>query len=207
MPKEALAPKLDMKATRGKRPVPFYGAFVVTFLSGSAFLGVPPQLSSTAGQQPSARVERHHHRPYGNPCDSMMGTMKGMSVMGESMEAMTNHMCITPTRPELPGDEDRAKAVIDQVRTAVEDTWYKKAIADGYIQANPTVDQPQFHFTNESANAKYADTVFDATRPTSLLYYRTAQKRFVLEGVMFTTRPSASEDELNRRVPQRGTLA
>ena len=77
---------------------------------------------------------------------------------------------------------------------------YKKAIADGYVQANPTVDQPQFHFTND-ANAKYADTVFDPTRPTSLLYYRTTQKRFVLEGVMFTARPSASEDELNRRIP------
>jgi hypothetical protein len=192
-------------ATRVKRPAgaPFYGAFVLIFLSGSASLGVPSQLTlQSPGQQPSATVESTPTADlYGNPCDTMMDTMKGMSVMGESMEAMTNHMCITPTRPEVPGDEDRAKAVVDQVRAAIEKYKdYKKAIADGYIQANPTVDQPQFHFTND-ANAKYADTVFDPTRPTSLLYYHTAQKRFALEGVMFTTRPSASEDELNRRIP------
>ncbi len=131
----------------------------------------------------------------------MMDTMKGMKVMGDSMEAMTNHMCITPTRPELPGDEDRAKAVVDQVRVAIEKYKDpKQAIADGYIQANPSVDQPQFHFNSE-ANDKAANTVFDPTRPTSLLYYHTAKKRFTLEGVMYTASPSASEDELNRRIP------
>src|ERR1700733_322514 len=203
--KRVAAPQSEMIATREKRAAgaPFYGAFVLTFLSGSAFLGVPPQLTpQRSGPQSTAAVESVTNADlYGNPCDSMMGTMKGMSVMGESMEAMTNHMCITPARPKPPDDEARAKAVVDQVRATMkkyED--YKKAIADGYVQANPTVDQPQFHFTND-ANAKYADTVFDPTRPTSLLYYRAAKKRFTLEGVMFTTRPNASEDELNRRIP------
>jgi hypothetical protein len=192
-------------ATRVKRPAgaPFCGVSVLIFLFGSASLGVPPKHAlQNPGQQPSATVESIATTDlYGNPCDTMMDTMKGMSVMGESMEAMTNHMCITPNRPEQPGDKDRTKAVVDQVRAAIEKYKdYKKAIADGYIQANPTVDQPQFHFTNE-ANAKYADTVFDPTRPTSLLYYHTAQKRFALEGVMFTARPGTSEDELSRRIP------
>ena len=195
-----------MNSTRKKRPigVPIHGAhFMIFVLAGSVCFGVLPQLPlQSSGQQSSAAVETINTTDlFGNPCDTMMGTMKGMTVMGESMEAMTNHMCITPARPELPGDKASAKAVVDQVRAAIEKYKdYKRAIADGYIQANPTVDQPQFHFTN-NANAQYAETVFDPTRPTSLLYYRTAQKRFVLEGVMFTTRPSASEDELNRRIP------
>jgi len=194
-----------MKAKLEKRLAcaTIYGAFALTFLAGSAFLGALPQLAlQSTGPQSSATVESISTTDlYRNPCDTVMGTMKGMSVMGESMEAMSNHMCITPTRPVLTGDEDRAKAVVDQVRTAIEKYKdYKKAIADGYIQANPSVDQPQFHFTND-ANAKYADTVFDPTRPTSLLYYRSAKKRFTLEGVMFTTSPNASEDELNRRIP------
>src|SRR5208282_5650664 len=196
---------LYKKAIRRERPIgaSFYRVFAMTCLAGSACCGALPDFTlQSPGQQPSATVESVTTTDlYGNPCDTMMDTMKGMSVMGESMEAMTNHMCITPKRPELSGDEERAKAVVDQVRAAIEKYKdYKKAIADGYIQANPTVDQPQFHFTND-ANAKYADTVFDPTRPTSLLYYHTAQKRFVLEGVMFTTRPSASEGELNRRIP------
>ncbi|KAA6462960.1 hypothetical protein DYQ86_06380 [Acidobacteria bacterium AB60] len=138
--------------------------------------------------------------PFGNPCDPM-AAMPGMSVMGESMAAMANHMCVTPARPPQPGDEEKARAVLAQVRTVMEKYKdYKKAIADGYIQANPTVDQPQFHFNNE-ANAKLADTQFDPSRPTSLLYFRTAHRRFTLEGVMFTARPSATEDELNQRIP------
>jgi hypothetical protein len=198
--------KLNMKATRKKLPVgaPFYGALVLTFLAGSAFLCALPQLAvqGSSGQQSSAPVESVNSADLsGNACDTMMGSMKGMTVMGESMEAMTNHMCITPSRPEQPGDQDRAKAVVDQVRAAIEKYKdHKKAIADGYIQANPTVDQPQFHFTNE-ANAKYADNVFDPTRPTSLLYFKTAKNRFTLEGVMFTIRPNAPEDALNRRIP------
>ena len=139
--------------------------------------------------------------PSGNPCDTEMGSMKGMSVMGQSMAAMTNHMCITPVRAPQPGDEDRAKTVVAQVKVTLEKYKdYKKAIADGFIQGNPSVDQPQFHFTND-ANAKLADTTFDPTRPTSLLYFRTPTQRFKLEGVMFTARPNASEDELNQRIP------
>jgi hypothetical protein len=138
---------------------------------------------------------------YGNPCDTAMGDMKGMSVMGESMAAMTNHMCVTPPRPPQPGDEERAKAVVDQVRATIEKYKdYKKAIADGFIQANATVDQPQFHFNN-NANDILANTRFDPTKPTSLLYYRTAKERYKLEGVMFTASPNATEDDLNQRIP------
>ncbi len=139
----------------------------------------------------------------GNPCDAMasMPGMPGMTVMGESMAAMANHMCLTPMRPKQPGDDAKAKAVVAQVRATMERYRdYKKALADGYVQANPTVDQPQFHFNND-ANAKLADSEFDPTRPTSLLYFQTPTQKFKLEGVMFTARPNATEDELNARIP------
>jgi len=138
--------------------------------------------------------------PSGNVCDTI-GAMKGMRVMGESMAAMANHMCITPIRAIQPRDEERAREVVATVKAAIEKYKdYRKAIADGYVQANPKVDQPQFHFTND-ANAHLADSQFDPTRPTSLLYFQTPTQRFKLEGVMFTARPSASEDELNHRIP------
>ena len=179
-----------------------YCAFAVTALAGSAVLIAQSGLSlQTSVPIDKAGMSVTNEDPWGNPCDTMMGSMKGMSVMGQSMASMTNHMCITPARPEHPGDEQRAKAVLDQVRAAIEKYKdYKKAIADGYIQANPGVDQPQFHFNND-ANAKLADTTFDPTRPTSLLYYHTPWQKFKLEGVMFTARPDATEDELNQRIP------
>jgi hypothetical protein len=180
----------------------FCGAFALGTLSGSALLGKQQGMNMAPIMPKMNQVDSVTTKdPWGNPCDTMMGTMKGMTVMGESMEAMTNHMCISPTRPEQPADAERAKLMLDTARAAIEKYKdYKTAVKDGYIQANPTVDQPQFHFTND-ANAKLADTTFDPTRPTSLLYYRTPKQRFKLEGVMYTAANGATEDELNRRVP------
>jgi hypothetical protein len=133
-------------------------------------------------------------------CDNL-SSMGGMSVMGESMGAMRNHMCITPFRARLPGDEEKVKTMVVQVRAAIDKYKdYKKALADGYVIANPKVVQPQYHFTND-ANVRLADTMFDPTKPSSLLYYQTPTQRYKLEGVMFTARPSATEDELNQRIP------
>jgi hypothetical protein len=123
-------------------------------------------------------------------CDDL-SSMGGMSVMGESMAAMTNHMCITPLRTRQPGDEEKVKAMVAQVRAAIEKYKdYKKALADGYVIANPKV-----------VNVRLADTMFDPTKPSSLLYYQTPTQRYKLEGVMFTASPSATEDELNQRIP------
>jgi hypothetical protein len=136
----------------------------------------------------------------GHACDDMSGR-GGMEVMGASMTAMANHMCITPLRSKQPGDEERAKAVVAQVKAAIEKYKdYKKAIADGYIQANPEVVQPQYHFNN-AANVRLSGAQFDPTRPSSLLYRQTPTQRFKLEGVMFTDSTSATEDELNQRIP------
>src|SRR5258708_14159402 len=72
----------------------------------------------------------------GNPCDEM-GAMAGMNVMGESMAAMANHMCMTPMRAKQPGDEEKARAVVAQVKATMEKYKdYKKTIADGFLQAN-----------------------------------------------------------------------
>jgi hypothetical protein len=127
--------------------------------------------------------------------------MGGMSVMGQSMAAMTNHMCITPLRPRQPGDEEKVKATVAQVRAAIEKYKdYKKALADGYVIANPKVVQPQYHFTND-ANVRLSGAMFDPTKPSALLYYQNPTQRYKLEGVMFTASPSATEDELNQRIP------
>jgi hypothetical protein len=122
-------------------------------------------------------------------------------VMGESMAAMMNHMCITPMRAKQPGDEEKAKAVVAEVKAAIEKYKdYKKALADGYQIANPKLEQPQYHFNNE-ANVRLAESKFDPAKPSSLLYRRTATQRYKLEGVMFTDRVDAPEEELNQRIP------
>jgi hypothetical protein len=134
---------------------------------------------------------------------SCMADMNGvaMDAMGPSMAAMMCHMYVTPLRATQPGDSQRAMEVVAEVRAAIEKYKdYKKAIADGYVQANPEVKQIQYHFNNET-NTHEADLRFDPTKPTSLLYISTHSQGFRLEGVMFTARPGATEDELNDRVP------
>src|ERR1700751_5503818 len=54
----------------------------------------------------------------GSSKDSMAGMdMSGdMKDMGPSMEAMSGHMYVTQLRPKQPGDEEKVKAIIAQVK-------------------------------------------------------------------------------------------
>lgn len=136
--------------------------------------------------------------------DPMPGMdMRGIDAkdMGPSMAAMAGHMTVTPLRPVEPGDEKRAREVVAEVRAAIDRYQdYRKALADGYVIANPKVKQPQYHFNNQ-ANAALADRTFDPARPSSLLYFSTPKQQYKLEGVMFTAAPNATEEELNSRIP------
>jgi len=122
-----------------------------------------------------------------------------MSVMGESMAAMTNHMWhhanAAGTAGRRGASEGRCRPGASRNRE-VQD--YKEGDCRRICPGEPGRRPAPVSLTND-ANAKLADTTFSPTRPTSLLYYRTPTQRFKLEGVMFTDRPNATEDELNQR--------
>lgn len=124
-----------------------------------------------------------------------------MSAMEPSMAAMAGHMYITPLREKRPADEEKAKAVVAALKSAIERYKdYRRALADGYVIANPKVKQSQYHFMSQT-NTRFADLGFDPTKPTALLYRRTPMLEYKLEGAMYTANPDASEDELNERIP------
>src|ERR1700687_3460171 len=78
--------------------------------------------------------------------DNMAGMdMSGdMKDMGPSMAAMAGHMYMTSLRPKQPGDEEKVKTIIAQVKASIERYRdYHKALADGYVIANPNVNEPQ----------------------------------------------------------------
>lgn len=149
--------------------------------------------------------------PSGNPAQQdkkKNGSMAGMDMSGEdmsnmgpSMAAMMGHMEITPVQPKQPGDEEKAKEIVAKLKATIEPYKdFRKALADGYVIANPKLEQPQYHFISQ-ANTREADVHFDLTKPTALLYRRTPTQRYLLEGVMYTTSPDATEAELNERLP------
>lgn len=130
-----------------------------------------------------------------------MSADEDMRDMGPSMAAMAGHMYITPLRQRQPADEEKAKAVVAALKSAIERYKdYRKALADGYVIANPKLKQPQYHFMSQT-NTRLADLGFDPTKPTALLYRRTPMLEYKLEGAMYTANPDATEDELNERIP------
>ncbi len=111
------------------------------------------------------------------------------------------HMYMTTLVPSKPGDQQKADAVVVAAKAAMAPYQdYRKALADGYRIFLPNVPQPQYHFTNYE-HALSARQHFDPSKPTSLLYNKTADGGYKLVGVMYTDRMDASEEELNERIP------
>jgi hypothetical protein len=117
------------------------------------------------------------------------------------MAHMSGHMYMTTLRPIQPGDQQKADAIVADAKKAMEPYLdYHKALADGYEIFLPNIPQPQYHFTKLEYGLA-ARSHFDATRPTSLLYTKTADGSYKLVGAMYTARVDATEDEINQRIP------
>jgi hypothetical protein len=110
------------------------------------------------------------------------------------------HMRMTAPRPMAAGDEARADAVLKSLRDGIEKYQdYHVALADGYQIFLPNLPQKEYHFTNYR-NGFLEAFAFEPSRPTSLLYRKTASG-YKLVGAMYTMPKNASEDQLNERVP------
>jgi hypothetical protein len=112
------------------------------------------------------------------------------------------HMEMTPVRPPAPGDSVRAAAIADELRGAIaryRDT--ATAVADGYRMFAPQIkNQKVYHFTRGWSAVQEAFR-FDASKPTSLLYTKGADGKFVLVGGMYTAPKRFSLDKLDERIP------
>jgi hypothetical protein len=153
----------------------------------------------------------HMHHAQGQPGD--MGQMQHdtaenpeaaqgahESMSHEHME-MNPHMYMTALRPQNPADSTRAEQILEILRRSVEKYRdYHVALAEGYQVFAPNLPEKRKHFTNWG-HAYEAEFVFDAARPTSLLYDRAADGGWKLAGAMYTAPKRFTEDQLNDRVP------
>jgi hypothetical protein len=112
------------------------------------------------------------------------------------------HMVMTPLRAAVPGDSARAARVATELRRAIleyRDT--AAAVADGYRMFAPQIkNQKVYHFTRGWSAVQEAFR-FDPARPTSLLYTKGADGRFVLVGGMYTAPKRFDFDKLDERIP------
>jgi hypothetical protein len=116
------------------------------------------------------------------------------------MDAHSLHMHMTAMRPSNPEDTARAKEIAVQLRGGIEKYKdYHVALNEGYKIFHPEFPQPEYHFTNYK-NGFLEAFSFDPSRPTSLLYKKTADG-YELVGAMYTMPKRATEEQLNERVP------
>ena len=128
-------------------------------------------------------------------------SMSSSDMPGGGMAHMAGHMYLTSLRPMQPGDQQKADAVVAAAKAAMAPYQdYRKALADGYTIFLPNVPQQIYHFTRRDY-ALEARTQFDPSKPTSLLYKKTPDGGYKLVGAMYTDRVTATEDELNSRIP------
>jgi hypothetical protein len=120
---------------------------------------------------------------------------------GGGMSGMAGHMHMSELKAKAPGDQQKADAIVAAAKEAMAPYQdYHKALADGYEIFLPDVPQPQYHFTN-ALNGLAARSHFDPSKPTSLLYKKTADGNYRLVGVMYTARVDASLEEIDARIP------
>ena len=86
-----------------------------------------------------------HAQQQGSSKDSMAGMdMSGdMKDMGPSMAAMAGHMYVTALRPKQPGDDEKVKALLAQIKASIEryQDYHKARSKIGYVIGNPKVDE------------------------------------------------------------------
>jgi hypothetical protein len=113
---------------------------------------------------------------------------------------MGPHMKMTELRPENAEDTKKADEIVTALRAAIEKySDFRVAEREGYQPYMPNLRLPEYHFTNYR-NAFMAMFKFNPTRPTSLLYKKTAEG-YQLTGAMYTAPARASAIALNERVP------
>ncbi|HEY0702407.1 MAG TPA: hypothetical protein VGD60_06540 [Candidatus Acidoferrales bacterium] len=178
--------------------------FLVFAVAGAvtiSALALPLRATKFQESQPQSRAAMpgmDMSKP-GNGQDSEAAKGANMAMSGHDMD-MGAHMFMTDLRPANAADQKRAAEIVAQLRPAIEKYKdYKVALAEGFVIFLPNVPQEHYHFTNYEYGRE-AQTAFDPTRPTSLLYTKSGDG-YVLEGAMFTAPRRDTEDELNARVP------
>ena len=163
---------------------------------------VAATISPAAGQeaQSPAVGEDHTNMPGRNTQAGQSNEQAAMEDMANMHHGDTAHLHMTTARPQGPTDQQRADEIVKELRTGIEKYKdYHVALNEGFQIFHPEIPQPEFHFTNY-ANGLDAAYAFDATRPTSLLYKKTATG-YELVGAMYTMPKRATEEQLNERVP------
>ena len=158
-----------------------------------------PLNAEQESQAPAAGAD-HTNMPGMNMQAGQANEQAAMEDMANMHHGDTAHMHMTSARPMSAIDQQRADEIVKELRVGIEKYKdYHVALNEGFQIFHPEIPQPEYHFTNYTNGFEAAFT-FDAARPTSLLYKKTATG-YELVGAMYTMPKRATEEQLNERVP------
>lgn len=178
--------------------IPNHHAPSVAAVSSETFQNA--QQPSTSPPTAQAAPMDHANRPGMNMGDEQASEHDAMQTMANMDHGMNAHMRMTSPRPLAPGDQQRAMEIVEQLRAGMEKYKdYHVALNEGFKIFHPEIPQPEYHFTSYG-NGFLEAFSFDPSRPTSLLYKKTATG-YELVGAMYTMPKRATEDQLNDHVP------
>ena len=189
----------------GKAGILFGALFLVSVLlaaiPGHHAPTAPAQDSSATSQSQESQSMDHSKMSGMDMDDAKANEAHAVHDMTPGhLEAHNLHMHMTTMRPQTPEDAARANEILTQLRSGIEKYKdYKVALADGFRPFLPNLPQPMYHF-NSTQNGFLESFTFEASRPTSLLYKKTATG-YELIGAMYTMPVRATEEELNERIP------
>jgi hypothetical protein len=150
--------------------------------------------------QSQAAASDHANMAGMHAADSQANEQAAMEDMANMRHGSTAHLQMTAPRPPSPTDQQRADEIVMGLRAGIAKYKdYHVALNAGFQIFHPEIPQLEYHFTNY-ANGFEAAFAFDAARPTSLLYKKTATG-YELVGAMYTMPKRATEEQLNERVP------
>ena len=184
------------------RSICFVFAVAALLAPHSARSDEPDQEHGSAHHESAPIISaRESHGEHGDGTLDEPHGQETITSMGRSHAQMGPHFRWTPLRPVNPADQQKAAEIVLELRTALAPYRdYRRAIKDGYEPFLPNVPQPHYHFTSKWRAFKSAFR-FNAEQPTSLLYKKTSDGRYELEGAMFTAPKRADENDLNKRIP------
>jgi hypothetical protein len=183
------------------------GAFLLVTVLLAAIPGhrAPAVESPDTQQSPAPEPQRPRgmdpHMPGMDTEDAQANEAHAVHDMATDQHNAHNpHMYMTAKRPRTPEDGQRANEVVAELRSGIQGYKdYHLALNDGYKIFMPNLPQLEYHFTNYLNGFLEAFT-FEPSRPTSLLYKKTATG-CELVGGMYTMPKRATEDQLNARIP------
>ena len=113
----------------------------------------------------------------------------------------TSHMRMAERRVATMADSTRARAIVTASRAALA-RYTDVAVAEqeGYVKFMPWLEEQDMYHYNNVQNVFASISMFDATKPSSLLYRKEAGK-LVLVGAMYTALPGSTPDDLDARLP------